>query len=88
MNQNFESAPKRDLVHEPDDYVPYVRAPKVKIEMDSKATIGSLNSMPITLEDVAYDGQAHNYIKKTKQQLIAETMRDCAPVTRSKSVDE
>lgn len=88
MNQGFQAPPKRDSIYESEDYVPRMSKAKVKIEIDSKATIGSLNSMPIPLEEVIYSGQAQGHVKKTKQELISEIMRDCAPVTRSKSVDE
>lgn len=89
MNQSF--SPQRSnssFISNEEDYVPKLPKAKVKIDIGRRDTIGSLNNMPISIDEVAYSNEAQNYSKKSKEQLISEMMRDCGPVTQSKSVDE
>lgn len=68
------------------DEVPVLKKLSLSIDRQEKITLGSL--APLNPVELEYSGEVSNYEKKTKEEILARSVQDCLPVTKSKSINE
>ena len=89
QSANREVASASETVEYEEGEVPKLKKIKVQIDVGERETIQSIASTGMSLDEVDYNhGKAKGYRKKSKKAIIEDTMKACAPVVKSKSIDE